>query len=80
MAVGGGEAVLTGHLVRRGGIDGPDPRGVVGGAGCQVANVGGEQHASDVMVVSKEAGDWNERCDITVLDHTPDVNITLTSV
>ena len=46
-----GQGVAGLNVVRGREVDGPDARGVIGGAGCQVAHVGGEQDAGDVGVV-----------------------------
>ena len=51
MTVGSWKIVRMGRVVRSGWIDGPDPRGVIGGAGRKVADVGGKQDAVDVSVM-----------------------------
>jgi len=77
MTIGGREAILTSDVVRRCRIDGPDPSGVVGGAGCEVADVGGKQDAVDVLVVGQKASNRDEGGDVAVLDHAPDVDVAL---
>ncbi len=45
-----------------------------------MADVGGEEDAGDVPVVGEEAGDWDERGDVAVLNHAPDVDVSLVRV
>ena len=45
---GGGQLVARLQVVRRGRVEGPDARGVVGAAGGEVADVRGQQDARDV--------------------------------
>jgi len=78
---GGGRG---GHAVEGGGgggcgvrDDGPDSRVVVGAAGREVADVGGEEHARDVGCVGGEGADGDEGGDIAVLDQFPDVDVAL---
>ena len=59
------------------GVDGPDAGVVVGATGAEVADVGGEEDAGDVGVVGFEGGYGNERGDVAVLEHPPDVDIAL---
>ena len=73
----GGEAFVALDVVRRGRVDGPDARVVVGGAGRQVADVGAQQDARHVGVVGLEGGDGDEGGDVAVLDHAPDVDVAL---
>ena len=58
-------------------FDGPDPRGVVGRAGREVAVVRREKDSVDISVVGEEAGVWDERSDVAMLDHAPDVDVSL---
>ena len=55
-------------------IDSPDAGGVVGGAGGEVADVRGEEHAGDVGAVGAELGDGDEAGDVADGDETPDVD------
>ena len=64
-------------VVWGGGVDGPDPSVVVGGAGGQVAHVGTDEDAGDVGVVGLEGGDGDEGGEVAVLDHAPDVDVAL---
>lgn len=73
-----------GHAVECGGgggcgvgDDGPDSRVVVGAAGGEVADVGGEEHAGDVGCVGGEGAHRDEGGDVAVLDQFPDVDIAL---
>ncbi len=63
--------------MRGAGIDRPDAGVVVGTAGAEVADVGGEEHAGYVGGVGLEGGYGDEGCDIAVLEHTPDVDVAL---
>ncbi|KAJ8106163.1 hypothetical protein OPT61_g9722 [Boeremia exigua] len=55
---GRGERVAGLHVVWGGQVDGPDAAGVVGGAGGEVTNVGGEQDARDISML----GRYNASC------------------
>lgn len=63
--------------MRRRGVDGPDAGGVVGAAGREVADVGGEEDAGYVGVMGDEFADWDEGGDVFVLEHAPDIYIAL---
>lgn len=45
---------------------------MVGGAGCELSYVRGEEHAGDVRVVRGEFADGYEGRDVSVLEHAPD--------
>lgn len=46
----------------------------------KVLDVGGEEHAGDVLVVGLEMGYWNELRLLSVLDKAPDEDFALRSV
>ena len=50
---------------------------MVGGAGCEFSDVGGEKDACDVGVVRSEFADGNEGGNFALLEHTPDEDRTL---
>ena len=79
--LGGGRrglhAVEGGGRGSRIGNDCPDAGVVVGAAGREVADVGGEEHASDVGGVGGKGADGDERSDVSILDQFPDVNVAL---
>jgi len=50
---------------------------VVGAAGGEVADVGGEEHARDVGRMGGEGADGHEGGDVAVLDQFPDVDVAL---
>lgn len=52
-----GEVVGLRHVVGGVCVNGPDARCVVGAAGCEVSDVGGEEDACDVGAVGKEFAD-----------------------
>lgn len=52
VTIGSWKTILTCNVMGRGGIDGPDPSGMVGRAGGEVADVWREQYTIDVLVVS----------------------------
>ena len=58
-------------------VDRPDTGVVVGAAGAEVADVGGEEHTRDVGGVGLEGGDGDEGGNVAVLEHAPDVNVAL---
>lgn len=45
-----------------------------------MADVGGEEDAGDVSVVGEEARNRDERGDVAVLNHAPDVDVALLKV
>lgn len=59
------------------GVDGPDAGCVVGGAGGEVPDVGGEEDACDVGVVGYEFAYGHDGGDVAALDHAPDVDVAL---
>jgi hypothetical protein len=61
-------------------LDLPDLCGVVGATSREVLDVGGEQDAGYVFVVSFEVGDGHELGLFAVLDEMPDVDVALYSV
>ena len=63
--------------MRGGRIDGPNAGVVVGAAGAEVADIGGEEHARDVGGVGLEGSDGDEGGDVAVLEHAPDVDVAL---
>ena len=63
--------------MRGAGVDRPDAGVVVGAAGTKMADVGGEKHAGDVGGVGLEGGYGDERGDVAVLEHAPDVDVAL---
>ncbi len=58
-------------------LDFPDLGCVVGGAGCEVLDVGGEEDARDVFFVGAELSDGDEGGLFAVLHEVPDVDIAL---
>ena len=46
-------------------------------AGCEVAHVGGEEHAGDVGCVGREGADGDQGGDVAVLLQLPDVDVAL---
>lgn len=74
---GGGQGVAGLDVVGRGEVDGPDARGVVGGAGGEVAHVWGQQDAGDVGVVGEELADGDDGGEVAAHDHFPDVDVAL---
>jgi len=78
---GGGRGwhAVEGGGRRGGGVgdDAPYPRVVVGAAGGEVADVGGEEYARDVGGVGGEGADGDEGGDVAVLDQFPDVDVAL---
>ena len=58
-------------------VDGPDAGIVVGAAGAEVADVGGEEDAGDVVGVGLKGGDGDKGGDVAVLEHAPDVDVAL---
>lgn len=58
-------------------FDFPDLSRVVGGAGCQVLDVWGEQNAGYVVFVGGKMGYRNKGCLLSVLEKVPDVDIAL---
>lgn len=78
IALGGcGQGVARLDVVWGGEIDGPDAAGVVGGAGCEVAHIGGQQDAGDVGVVGEKLAHGYYRCKVAAHDHFPDVDVAL---
>jgi hypothetical protein len=78
VALRGGRQVVAGlQVVRRRRVEGPDARGVVGAAGCEVADVGGEKDARDVGGVGGEFADGDDGGGVVALDHAPDVDVAL---
>lgn len=59
-------------------VNGPDARGVIGTACCEMAHVRREEHACDVCVMCDELADRYEGSNVSVLDHAPDIDIALT--
>lgn len=58
-------------------VNGPNTSGVVGGTGSEVTDVRRKENTGDIGNVGLEARDWNQGRNIAVLDHTPNVDITL---
>lgn len=58
-------------------FDFPDLSRVVGGTGCQVLDVWGEQNAGYVVFVGGEVGYWDKGCLLAVLEEVPNVDIAL---
>lgn len=58
-------------------VNTPDFGGVVGGAGGEVAYVGREEDARYVFCVGLELADGDELGNVAVLDHAPDVAVSL---
>jgi hypothetical protein len=65
------------EVVWRGGVEGPDACGVVGAAGCEVSDVGRQQHACDVSAVGGEFAYGDNGRGVVALDHSPDIYISL---
>jgi hypothetical protein len=63
--------------VGRRGVEGPNAGGVIGAAGCEVSNIGRQQHARDVSSVGGEFADGDDGRSVVALDHTPDVDVAL---
>jgi hypothetical protein len=74
---GAGEGVAGLYVVGGGEVDAPDARGVVGGAGGEVADVGGEEDAGYVGVVGEEFADGDYGGEVAAHDHFPDVDVAL---
>lgn len=72
-----GQSLVPFEAMRGVGVDTPDTGVVVGGAGCKVADVGGEKYASYVGGVGLEGGYGYYGCDVAVLDHAPDKDVAL---
>lgn len=60
-------------------LDFPDLGGVVCGAGCEVLDVWGEEHAGNVILVCGEVGYWDQGGLFAVLEEVPDVDVSLVS-
>lgn len=58
-------------------VDAPDAGVVIGAAGGEVADVGGEEHAGYVGCVGLEGGYSDERGDVAVLEHAPHIDVSL---
>lgn len=56
------------------GLDGPDARRVISGAGGKMAHVRGEEHAGDVCVVGGVFADGDKGGNFVGLNHAPDKN------
>lgn len=66
--------------MRGGCVEGPDAGGVVGAAGCEVADVRGEEDAGNVGAVSGEFADGDDGGCVVALDHAPDVDVALCGI
>ena len=58
-------------------IDGPDAGIMISRTCCEMAHVWRKQHASDIGCMCLKRGNWDERSDIAILEHAPDVDISL---
>lgn len=74
---GGGELVAGLQVVGHRGVERPDAGCVVGGTGCEVAHIWGEQDAGDVGAVCGEFAHRDDGGGVVALDHAPDVDIAL---
>jgi hypothetical protein len=74
---GRGKLVAGLQVVRGRRVERPDARGVVGAAGREVADVGGQKDARDVGAVGGELADGDDGGGVVTLDHTPDVDVAL---
>lgn len=59
------------------GVNRPDTCRMVGRTGREVSDIGGEENASNVGLMGDKFAYWNERGDVFVLDHAPDVDVAL---
>ena len=58
-------------------VDGPDACVVIGTACCEMTDVRGEQNSRHVSIMSLKGRYRNQRGEVTILDHAPDVNVAL---
>ena len=58
-------------------VDGPDACVVIGAACCEMTDVRGEQNSRHVSVMSLKGRYRNQRGEVTILDHAPNVNVAL---
>jgi hypothetical protein len=72
-----GQVVAWLQIVRHAGVERPDAGRVVGGAGREVADVGGEEDAGNVCSVGGELAYGDDGGCVVALDHAPDVDVAL---
>ena len=58
-------------------VDGPDACVVIGAACCEMTDVRGEQNSRHVSIMSLKRRYRNQRGEVTILDHAPNVNVAL---